>query len=81
MTLAEFWTYHMADGHYAVWKSGQTLVGDKICYGFSGAVVEFDNTLGFKGAPDWMDESDETEINIKLLVELPSAEDIHSWNC
>jgi hypothetical protein len=78
MTLSEFLNNDYPDGHYAVWKVGKILQDDSFLYGFSGAVVEYNQHGGFKNYPDWMDDTDESEINIILLHELPSVEELRN---
>ena len=78
MTLNEFLDQDYPDGHYAVWKVGKIAQDDSFLYGFSGAVVEYNKFGGFKDYPDWMDSTDESEINILLLHELPSVEELRN---
>lgn len=77
-TLKEFWKIDMPDGHYVVWKSGINQIDGSNYYGFSGAVVEYDRFDGFKNYPDWVDDSDETELKVMLIEEYPTTQQLKS---
>jgi hypothetical protein len=78
VTLDKFFESSYPDGHYAVWKTGKILnpSQDGFLYGFSGAVVEYNNCEGFKDYPEWMDNTDDQQINIVLLSEIPMAHEL-----
>jgi hypothetical protein len=80
ITLEKFYESDYPDGHYAVWKSGKIQHEDSFIYGFSGTVVEYTEYDGFKQYPDWMDETNESEIKILLLEKLPNIEQLKNMN-
>jgi len=66
------------DGHYAVWKSGfmPSPFDKNYLYGFSGGIAMYTNKSGFEDYPEWMDETNQNEIKILLLEELPSINEL-----
>lgn len=78
-TLEQFMQdLNSVDGHYAVWKSGMipSPTDNNWFYGFSGGIAKFTIKSGFEDYPEWMDETDESEIKIILLEELPSIAEL-----
>ncbi len=71
-TLKEFWENNNPDGYYAVWKSGLIETSnDGFHFGFSGCVALYTDKNGFEDYPDWMDNTDESEMSVILLEALP----------
>jgi hypothetical protein len=72
--------YDPIDGHYVIWKSGMFSdpreESNGQLYGFSGAVVEYNNMEGFKNYPDWFEDTEDWEVNIMLIEPLPSVSEL-----
>lgn len=84
MTLEEFnEQFDPIDGHYAVWTSGiipreqHNIEGQQNLYGFSGAVVKYENRGGFADYPDWINTIDASKIKIALLECIPTLEELN----
>lgn len=89
ITLEEFMKSldNAVSGHYAVWTSGMIPITNfkeelnlsgNFAYGFSGAVVEYDEMQGFKGDfPEWFEKTEDYKIKILLLEEMPDNEDFY----
>lgn len=81
MTVKDFFeNNHQIEGVYAVYKSGTFYHDSEEFFGINACLLNYNNHGGFSsfndrgGVPNWVDDTDESLLEIKLLVEFPNMD-------